>query len=736
MNSSEIPADLSRVELGVTGMTCTSCSSRVQRKLNKLDGVEASVNFATETASIAYDPTLLGTQELIATIRGAGYDAVDLHQSAHDTADPLEEARAAEAESLKTRLLLSAALTVPIVLISMVHPWHFPGWQWVVLVLTLPVFIYGGDPFHRAALTNLRHGSFTMDTLVSLGTTVSMLWSLWITISGNVHHGVYYESAAVVITFLLLGRWWEARAKGRSSAALTSLMHLGAKEATVLVSGAEQKVPTSELSVGDRVIVRPGEKVPADGVVLEGTSAIDASMLTGESIPVEVDPGAHVTGATLNVSGRLLVRVTRVGEDSTLAHITALVTAAQSRKAPIQRVADRVCQYFVPAVLVIAALTFLLHYTLLGNGGELAFTAAVAVLIIACPCALGLATPMALVVGTGRGAQLGILIKGPEVLESSRGIDTIVLDKTGTLTTGQMHVTDVTTRDLPNTTRRELLEAAAAVEGFSEHPIARAIARDLATDTPLPQVTDFQSTAGRGVEAHVDKHRVRLAQAPADLTEPTLAQATSTALSRGATPILLTWDDQPAAVITVEDQVKPLAPTAVAHLRPMGLEPWLLTGDNPSAAAAVAQAAGIDPTHVRAQVLPADKEAHVRELQAQGRTVAMVGDGINDAAALARADLGMAMGAGTDIAIEASDITLMSSDPAAIVDALRLSRRTLSIIRGNLWWAFAYNTALIPVAALGLLDPMLAGIAMAGSSVFVVANSLRLRRFAPEGELQ
>lgn len=756
------PVDVIHLDLGVTGMTCTSCSGRVERKLNRLDGVDATVNFATESASVDYDPSKADTTTLIDTVRGAGYDAFAMNDEGSadagvddsdgpgggGSADRTEAARDDEAADLKKRTIVSALITVPVVLLSMVPALQFDNWQWAVLTMVTPVYFWGGAPFHRATLVNLRHGAFTMDTLVSLGTTAAYLWSLWALFLGNagmpgmtmeMHllpsdstmDEIYLESVAVVITFLLLGRWFETRAKGRSSEALRSLLSMGAKDATVLRDGAEVRVNVKELAVGDVVVVRPGEKIAADGVVTDGTSAVDESMLTGESVPVEATVGSTVTGATINTSGRLLVKVTRLGEDSTLSQMAKLVTDAQSKKAPVQRLVDRISQVFVPAVILIAVATLIVHIAL-GHGVATAFTAAVAVLIIACPCALGLATPTALLVGTGRGAQLGLLIKGPEVLESTRRVDTVVMDKTGTVTSGVMSVSDVTTTGANGTT--DVLAAAAAVEAGSEHPIARAIVRAAEQAVQdgeiaeVPSVTDFATTAGHGVTGTVDGSTVTVAR-PSDALPDELRLAVERAQQDGGTPVVVEIDGTVVGVVTVRDTVKPTSAEAVAGLKELGLTPVLLTGDNEGAAKAVAAEVGIDPANVISGVMPDEKVRHIERLQAEGRNVAMVGDGVNDAAALAVAELGLAMGAGTDVAIEASDITLMNNDLRSAVDAIRLSRRTLRTIRGNLFWAFAYNVALIPVAAFGLLNPMLAGVAMAFSSVFVVSNSLRLRGF-------
>ena len=757
-------ADLIQVDLGVTGMTCTSCSARVERKLNKLDGVDATVNYATESATISYDPAKVEPDVLIDTVRGAGYDAFTMGDDDDNvdgdpiggsggvggsgggsgSHDPIEAARERETADLKHRLIVSALLTVPVVLLSMVPALQFTNWQWAVLTMVTPIFFWGGAPFHRATLVNLRHGSFTMDTLVSMGTAAAYLWSLWALFlgnagmpgmkmemhllpSGSTMDEIYLETAAVVISFLLLGRWFETKAKGHSSAALKALLDMGAKDAAVLRDGREVRVPIGQLQVGDVFVVRPGEKIATDGRVTDGSSAVDESMLTGESVPVEVTPGSTVTGATVNTSGRLLVEVTRTGQDTTLAQMAKLVTEAQSKKAPVQRLVDQISQVFVPVVIVIAIITLMVHMFVLGAGLAPAFTAAVAVLIIACPCALGLATPTALLVGTGRGAQMGLLIKGPEVLESTRRVDTIVMDKTGTVTSGIMSVSDVAVAE--GRDRADVLAKAAAVEAASEHPIAQAIAREGARAGELPEVTDFANTAGRGVTGTVDGAVVTVGRPAGDLPAA-LATAFTGSQEQGGTPVVVQIDGEVAGVITVRDTVKLTSAEAVAGLKELGLTPWLLTGDNAGAARAVAAEVGIDPENVIAEVMPDDKVAQIERLQDQGKNVAMVGDGVNDAAALARAELGLAMGAGTDVAIEASDITLMNDDLRSAVDAIRLSRRTLGTIKGNLFWAFAYNVALIPVAAIGLLNPMLAGIAMAFSSVFVVTNSLRLRGFS------
>ena len=749
--------NLAHLDLGVSGMTCTSCSSRVQRKLNKVDGVTANVNFATETAAIEYNPATANPESLIEVVRGAGYDAFTMGDDSSNTegpeddADPAAAARAQESRDLLRRTLISAALSTPVMLVSMLPSLQFDNWQWAAAILATIVYIFGGAPFHKATWVNLRHGSFTMDTLISMGTTAAYFWSLYAMFFGTAgqpgmkmhmelmsNHAqmdhIYLESVGMVITFLLLGRWFEVKAKGQSSEALRTLLGMGAKDATLLVDGAEKRVPIAQLQVGDVFVVRPGEKIATDGVVEAGASAVDESMLTGESMPMEVKAGDRVTGATLNSAGRLEVRATKVGADTTLAQMAKLVTDAQASKAPVQRLVDKIAQVFVPVVIIIAALTLLAHLAF-GGGVAPAFIAAVAVLIIACPCAMGLATPTAILVGTGRGAQLGLLIKGPEVLESTKKVDTIVMDKTGTVTEGKMTVAHVHLAQQMggSTAEGRLLLLAAAVEAGSEHPIAKAIvsaAQDLPQADRIEPASDFHSVAGQGVEGTVEGHRVRVGRIEGEqAARGELAATFQAAEAEGATPVAVYVDDTLAGIIDVRDTVKPTSAAAVAKLRELGLTPHLLTGDNEGAARAVAKAVGIANADVTAGVLPSDKVAVIRHLQEEGKTVAMVGDGVNDAAALAQADLGLAMGAGTDVAIEASDITLMNSDLRSAADAIRLSRRTLRIIKGNLFWAFAYNVLLIPVAALGLLNPLFAGIAMAFSSVFVVSNSLRLRNF-------
>ncbi|WP_291314379.1 heavy metal translocating P-type ATPase [Corynebacterium sp. UBA2622] len=745
----KLPASIEHLELGVTGMTCTSCSARVQRKLNRVDGVEAAVNYSTETATVDYDPARTTPDDLIRVIRGAGYDAFPLSPAqpgdAADSAVGTDAARERETSRLKHTAAWSALVSLPVLLVSMVPSWQFTNWQWAAFAATTLVYFSAGSVFHRATLVNLRHGATTMDTLITMGTTAAYLWSvralflgtagtpgMRMTMSLVPTHArmdeVYLETVCVVITFLLLGRWFESKARGQSSRALRELLDMGARDATVLREGHEVRIPISQVEVGDTFVVRPGEKVATDGTVLSGRSAVDESMLTGESVPREVAEGASVTGATLNTSGRLVVEATRVGSNTTLAQMGRLVKDAQAGKAPVERLVDRVSRVFVPAVIAVSVLSLAVHLAL-GHGPAASFAAAVAVLIIACPCALGLATPTAILVGTGRGAQMGLLIKGPEVLESTREVDTIVLDKTGTVTTGEMSVDAV--EAAPGYSRGELLALAAAVEAGSEHPVARAVVR--AADeagSPVPPAEAFSSDPGIGVSAVVRGRTVRVGRPVGEPgTGGTLRRAVTRAEENGATPVAVSVDGRDAGVITVRDTVKPDSGAAVSELRRLGLTPHLLTGDNRGAARAVAREVGIEPENVTAGVLPEQKVDVVKRLQAGGRRVAMVGDGVNDAAALAQADLGMAMGAGTDVAIEVSDITLMNNSLTSAVDAIRLSRRTLATIRGNLFWAFAYNVVLIPVAAAGLLNPLLAGIAMTFSSVFVVSNSLRLRGF-------
>jgi P-type Cu+ transporter len=824
--------DPRRIRLDISGMTCASCAARIERRLNRLDGVTASVNYATATAAVAY-PDSLAPEELISVVRKTGYGATPASSrepgpsspdSANESASTNKPAQGTSATApengdaggstgdaastdLARRLIISAVLAVPVVLLAMIPALQFTNWQWVSLMLATPVVVVGGRPFHRAAWLNLRHGAATMDTLVSLGTLAAYGWSLYallfggagepgmrmtFALTGDSHGGreIYLEVAAAVTIFLLLGRLLEERARRASGAALRSLLDLGAQEVSLLRGGVEELIPIGELRVGDVFVARPGERIATDGVVVAGASAVDASMLTGESAPVEVGPGSTVAGASVNTGGRITVRAERVGADTQLARITALVLEAQQGKAAAQRLADRVSAVFVPLVLVLALVTLGVQLAA-GAGAQAAFTAAVAVLIVACPCALGLATPTALLVGTGRGAQLGMLIKGPEVLESTRRADTVVLDKTGTVTTGAMSL--VAVHPAPGESRAEVLRAAGAVEHAAEHPIARAIAAaalaeirgadpvgaglvrgasgvsdhgapgsadpapaDLLGDrvpgtsdpvaphalTPaslsLPEVTDFRATAGLGVTGRVLGRQVSVgrpawldsdpsAGLSAGLPAP-LRAALADAEAAGRTAVVVAWDGAARGVLEVADTVKPGAAEAVAALRRLGLRPILLTGDNRATARAVAAEVGID--EVIAEVLPEQKAAVIRDLQRQGRVVAMVGDGVNDAAALATADLGLAMGTGTDAAIEASDLTLVRGDLRTVPDAIRLARRTLGTIKANLFWAFAYNVAALPLAAAGLLNPLIAGAAMACSSLFVVGNSLRLRRFS------
>ncbi|MFJ8373286.1 heavy metal translocating P-type ATPase [Streptomyces sp. NPDC094461] len=737
------------VELAIGGMTCASCAARIEKKLNRMDGVEATVNYATEKAKVSYRGEDVSVQDLIATVEKTGY-------TAHEPAPPVRAEddgpgaeEADELRPLRQRLLTAVALAVPVIAMSMVPALQFDYWQWLSLTLTAPVVTYAAWPFHKAAFTNARHGAATMDTLISVGTSAAFLWSLWalffgtagmvgmthpfeLTIGRSDGAGnIYLEAAAGVTAFILAGRYFEARSKRKAGAALKALLELGAKEVTVLRGGREVTVPTAELQVGDRFLVRPGEKIATDGTVVEGASAVDASMLTGESVPVEAGVGDSVTGATLNAGGRLVVEATRIGADTQLARMAKLVEDAQNGKAAAQRLADRISAVFVPVVIALALGTLGFW---LGNGAGLtaAFTAAVAVLIIACPCALGLATPTALMVGTGRGAQLGILIKGPEVLETTRRVDTIVLDKTGTVTTGRMTLLDVHTTD--HTTETDALRLAGALEHSSEHPIAQAVAAGAAerTGAPLPTPEDFANVPGLGVQGVVEGHAVLVGReqllAEWEIHLPVeLARRKAEAEAAGRTAIAVAWDGEARAVLEVADAVKDTSAQAIERLRALGLTPILLTGDNRAVAESVAAEVGIE--EVYAEVMPEDKVDVVKRLQAEGRSVAMVGDGVNDAAALAQADLGLAMGTGTDAAIEAGDLTLVRGDLRAAADAIRLSRKTLGTIRTNLFWAFAYNVAALPLAAAGLLNPMIAGAAMAFSSVFVVGNSLRLRGF-------
>ncbi|MGM0349640.1 heavy metal translocating P-type ATPase [Streptomyces sp. Adlamb9] len=735
----------SEVELLIGGMTCASCAARVEKKLNRMDGVSATVNFATEKAKVSYG-TGVEVADLIATVVKTGYTA---EEPAPPRPEPEAEApdsagQDPELGALRHRLLVSALLALPVVLLAMIPALQFDNWQWLSLTLAAPVVVWGGAPFHRAAWTNARHGAATMDTLVSVGTLAAFGWSLWALFFGHagmtgMHDAfrltvsrmdgastIYLEVASGVIALILLGRYLEARSKRRAGAALKALLELGAKDVAVLRDGREVRVPVSSLAVGDRFVVRPGEKVATDGTVVEGVSAVDAAMLTGESVPVDVGPGDQVTGATVNAGGRLVVEATRVGADTQLARMAKLVEDAQNGKAEVQRLADRVSAVFVPVVILIALATFGGWLGVTGDAVS-AFTAAVAVLIIACPCALGLATPTALMVGTGRGAQLGILIKGPEVLESTRRVDTVVLDKTGTVTTGRMTLQTVYAADGED--EKELLRLAGALEHASEHPVARAVAAGAEERVgALPAVEHFENVPGRGVRGRVDGREVAVGRLYDDVPED-LARAAAEAEREGRTAVLAGWDGRARGVLAVADAIKETSAEAIRELRALGLTPVLLTGDNRTVAESVAKAVGIDAAHVYAEVLPEDKVDVVRRLRAEGRAVAMVGDGVNDAAALATADLGLAMGTGTDAAIEAGDLTLVRGDLRTAADAIRLSRRTLATIKGNLVWAFGYNVAALPLAAAGLLNPMIAGAAMAFSSVFVVTNSLRLRRF-------
>jgi P-type Cu+ transporter len=749
-------SEAAEVELAIGGMTCASCAARVEKKLNRMDGVEATVNYATEKAKVTFGETV-AVKDLIATVEATGYTAalpepIRTDSALADETGTSDEEPTDELSALRQRLVTAVVLAVPVIAMAMAPALQFEYWQWLSLTLAAPVVTYAAWPFHRAAWTNARHGTATMDTLISVGTSAAFLWSLWalffgtagmpgmthpfeLTIARTDGAGnIYLEAAAGVTAFILAGRYFEARSKRKAGAALRTLLELGAKEVTVLRDGRELTVLVGRLAVGDHFLVRPGEKIATDGTVVEGSSAVDASMLTGESVPVEVTVGDDVTGATLNDGGRLVVEATRVGADTQLARMAKLVEDAQNGKAAAQRLADKISAVFVPVVIALALGTLGFW---LGNGAGLtaAFTAAVAVLIIACPCALGLATPTALMVGTGRGAQLGILIKGPEVLETTRRADTIVLDKTGTVTTGQMTLLGVHTAE--DISKDEVLRLAGALEHSSEHPVARAVAAGAtATVCELPVPEDFANVAGLGVQGIVEGHavlvgRVRLLHDSSIELTDALERAVAQAESAGRTAIAVAWDGQARAVLEVADAVKGTSREAVERMRALGLEPILLTGDNEAVARAVGAEVGID--EVIAEVMPQDKVDVVKRLQAEGRSVAMVGDGVNDAAALAQADLGLAMGTGTDAAIEAGDLTLVRGDLRVAADAVRLSRRTLRTIRSNLFWAFAYNVAALPLAAAGLLNPMIAGAAMAFSSVFVVGNSLRLRRFQAAG---
>ncbi|MDS1270887.1 heavy metal translocating P-type ATPase [Lipingzhangella sp. LS1_29] len=771
MSTTENPnGAASQIELSVGGMTCASCANRIERKLNKLDGVTATVNFATEKARVQLDDaTALTTTDLIHTVERAGYTAEapqpPVRQSRGTTdaggasGGSGDSAAAADAAltALWQRAIISIILAVPVIILSMVPAWQFDYWQWAALTLTAPIIVWGAAPFHIAAWKNLKQGTATMDTLVSMGTSAAFLWSLYALFLGTagepgmVHPfeltisrtdgaaNIYLEVTAGVVAAILLGKYFEARSKRRAGAALRSLLELGAKDVAVLREGRTERIPVDDLQLDDRFVVRPGEKIATDGVVEDGTSAVDMSMLTGESVPVEVAPGSTVAGATVNAGGRLVVRATRVGSDTQLAQMARLVEQAQEGKAAIQRLADRISGVFVPLAIVIAVAS-LGFWIGTGSGAAAAFTAAVAVLIIACPCALGLATPLALMVGTGRGAQMGIIIKGPEVLESTRRIDTVVLDKTGTVTTGEMTLvgTHVAAGEQPE----EVLRLGGALEEYSEHPIARAVATGATQRLgELPAVTDFASIEGKGVRGSVEHHAVLVGRSSLmsehDQEFPDeLDQAKTAAEATGNTAVAVAWDGRVRGLFVIADAVKPTSAEAIRQLRQLGLRPILLTGDTTTVARTVAAEVGIEPGEetVIAEVLPEDKVEVIRRLQHQGRAVAMVGDGVNDAAALAQADLGLSMGTGTDVAIEASDLTLVRGDLRVAPEAIRLSRRTLATIKGNLFWAFAYNTSAIPLAAAGLLNPMIAGAAMAFSSVFVVGNSLRLRRFRGQNQ--
>ncbi len=737
------------LNLEIGGMTCASCATRIERKLNRIEGVTATVNYATEKARV--HATGVDTATLIAAVAAAGYTATEpappRASATTDAAPPVDR----EAAELRFRLIVSATLALPVALLSMIPALQFTNWQWLALTLASPVVVWGAWPFHRAAATNARHGAATMDTLISVGVIAAFGWSLYALFLGTagmpgMHmtfafigrsasgtNDIYLEVASAVTVFILAGRYIEARAKKQSGAALQALLELGAKDATVLRDGVEQRVPAASLVPGDTIVVRPGEKIATDGLIVDGASAVDLSMITGESVPTEVAPGDRVIGATVNVGGRLVVQVTRVGADTELARIARMVEDAQSGKAQAQRLADRVSAIFVPVVIGLALATFA-GWLIFGGSVEAAFTAAVATLIIACPCALGLATPTALLVGTGRGSQLGIIIRGPQVLEQTRTVDTILLDKTGTLTTAKMAVASAV--PFNGTSLADLLATAASLEHGSEHPVARAIVdHALAQGASLGSAEGFLTHAGQGVQGVVDG-RAALAGRTSWLADSWAvalpADAAATAASsegEGATVIAVAWDGSFRGLITVRDTVKPSSAEAINRLRALGLRPVLLTGDNAGAAQSVASQVGIDEVH--AGVTPQGKLELVHRLQAEGHVVAMVGDGVNDAAALAAADLGIAMGSGTDAAISASDITIVGGDLLVVADAVRLSRRTLRVIKGNLFWAFAYNVAAIPIAMLGLLNPLLAGAAMAFSSVFVVTNSLRLRRFRP-----
>jgi Cu+-exporting ATPase len=742
-----------RIELAVGGMTCASCAARIEKKLNRLDGVTATVNFATEKAAVSFDPAASSIADVIATVEATGYTAelppAEVVTRTHES-DAGQRRPSDETDALRQRLIVSAVLSFPVLVMAMMPATQFRFWQWLAFTLTAPVVTWGAWPFHRAAAINARHRATTMDTLISVGVLAAFGWSVWalfwggagepgvkmafeFVTSGHRSSELYLEVASGVTTLILLGRFFEARAKRRSGAAMRALLALGAKDVAVLRDGSQVRIPIEQLAVGDRFVVRPGEKIATDGIIEDGASAVDVGMFTGESVPVEVGPGDSVAGGTVNAGGRLVVRATRVGADTALAQIGRLVSDAQAGKAPVQRLADRVAAVFVSVVIGLSLAT-LAFWLVDGSGATKAFAAAVAVLIIACPCALGLATPTALMVGTGRGAQLGILIKGPQILESTRRVDTIVLDKTGTVTTGRMQLVDAVTA--PGEDRVELLRVAGALENASEHPIGQAVASAARDELgALPDVDNFANTAGLGVTGTVEGRAAivgraqLLAEAGLEIAG-VLTQARVEAEALGRTPVFVAWDGATRGLLVVADTPKSTSAQAISDLRALGLTPVLLTGDNLRTANAVAAQVGIDD--VRAEVLPADKVDVVKQLQTQGKVVAMVGDGVNDAAALAQADLGLAIGTGTDVAIEASDLTLVTGDLRAAADAIRLSRRTLATIKGNLFWAFAYNVAALPLAAAGLLNPLIAGAAMAFSSVFVVTNSLRLRGFRAE----
>ncbi|MBO9534776.1 MAG: copper-translocating P-type ATPase [Solirubrobacteraceae bacterium] len=744
------PLEGPTTELAVNGMTCAACAARVERSLNQLDGVEAQVNLATERAVVHQATGRATSQQLIEAVRRAGYDATEIGARDEEAAaDAVESDRRA----LRRRAMLAAALSVPVLAITMIPSLQFDRWQWVCLALTTPVIAWAGLPFHSTTLRGLRHGTTTMDTLISLGTVAAFTWSVVAMLFGDAGHAgmhmttslvpdrsvglehVYFEVVCAVTTFLLAGRYFEARAKSKAGTALAALVRAAPRTANLLQDdGTTRRVPVDTIVVRDRLFVRPGSKIPTDGVVEHGQSAVDESLLSGESVPVDKSPDDRVTGGTINVGGPLTIRATRIGADTALAQIATLVREAQHGRAPVQRLADRISAVFVPAVAVIAALTFV-GWLVAGQDAAFAFTCTVAVLIIACPCALGLATPTALLVGTGRGAQLGLLIRGPSVLESTRAVDTIVLDKTGTLTTGRMEVLRIATRE--GISESQALRLVAGAEAGSEHPIAEAIVRAAEERVgALPPSSDFVPHGGLGATATVADRVVTVGR-PSFLEAqgleipPPLRAEIDEAESAGHTVIAGGWYGEARAVVVLADPPKPTAARAVERLRELGLRPLLLTGDNPHVAVSVAAKVGIEPEAVVAGVLPAEKAAHVRELQAAGHVVAVVGDGINDAPALAAADLGIAMGTGTDVAIEASDLTIVGGDPAGAADAIQLSRRTLKTIKQNLFWAFAYNVVLIPAAVAGYLNPVLAGLAMAASSLLVVGNALRLRGFQP-----